>query len=86
MTIGSTEAFIAEHYWGYSKYNAVTTFEYPVAHPPWNIHKVKSFKVDCEFVKLYGKDFVFMHEIEPASVFVAQGSPIKVTSNRIIKN
>lgn len=86
MLQGSAEAFIAEHYWGYSKYNAVTTFEYPVAHPPWNVHTVKSFNIDCDFEKLYGNDFAFMHDSQPASVFLAQGSPIKIMGKRIIKN
>ena len=33
MLSGSEEEFIAEHYWGYSKYSDATTYEYNVQHP-----------------------------------------------------
>ena len=78
MIAGSKEQFIAEHYWGYSKYSNVTTFEYGVQHPSWQIHKVKSYKVECDFEKLYGKEFAFLNEIQADSVFMAKGSPISI--------
>lgn len=82
MLPGSKEEFIAEHYWGYSKYNAHTTFEYGVEHEPWLVHNVKSFIVDCDFEKLYGNDFAFLDTISPDSVFMAKGSPIAVLGKR----
>ena len=78
MVPGSKEEFIAEHYWGYSKYNALTTFEYAVQHPSWFVHKVKSFKIECNFEKLYGNEFAFLDAAQPDTVFMAQGSPIAI--------
>ena len=82
MVAGSKEEFIAEHYWGYSKYNAHTTFEYGVAHEPWMIHRVKAFNIECDFGKLYGGEFAFLDKINPDSVFMAKGSPIAVLGKR----
>lgn len=78
MAPGSKEEFIAEHYWGYSKYNALTTFEYAVQHPSWFVHKVKSFNIECDFEKLYGSQFSFLDNAKPDTVFMAQGSPIAI--------
>jgi uncharacterized protein YqjF (DUF2071 family) len=75
---GSKEQFIAEHYWGYAKYSEKTTFEYGVEHPSWLIHKVKSYKIECDFEKLYGKKFAFLNEIEADSVFMAKGSAVSI--------
>ena len=75
---GSKEEFIAEHYWGYSKYNALTTFEYAVQHPSWLVHKVKSYNIECNFENLYGQAFSFLEHAKPDTVFMAQGSPIAI--------
>lgn len=84
MQQGSEEEFIAEHYWGYSKYSEHTTYEYQVAHPKWNIFPVKSFLINCDFGKLYGKKFSFLNTASPNSVFVAEGSGIEVYGKRKI--
>jgi hypothetical protein len=78
MTSGSEEEFIAEHYWGYSKYNDATTFEYNVQHPAWQVYKVKHYLIDCDFEALYGKQFAFLQSLQPSSVFLAKGSPISI--------
>src|SRR5450432_606247 len=49
MLINSEEEFIAEHYWGYTKYNENTTYEYEVNHPRWEIFKVLNYTIDCDF-------------------------------------
>jgi uncharacterized protein YqjF (DUF2071 family) len=82
MMTGSEEEFIAEHYWGYSKYNDTTTFEYEVKHPAWNIFAVKDYMVDCDFTSLYGTAFSMLQGAEPASVFVAEGSAISIMQKR----
>ena len=75
---GSKEQFIAEHYWGYAKYSDKTTFEYGVEHPSWQIHKVKSYKIECDFEKLYGEQFAFLNENPADSVFMAKGSAVSI--------
>jgi uncharacterized protein len=78
MRPGSEEEFIAEHYWGYSKYNDTTTFEYNVQHPAWQVYKVKDYVIDCDFRGLYGNQFAFLQMLQPSSVFMAKGSPISI--------
>lgn len=78
MIEGSKEQFIAEHYWGYSKYSETTTFEYGVQHPSWQIHMVKNYKIEVDFEKLYGNTFAFLNENSPDSVFMAKGSAISI--------
>jgi len=82
MQPGSEEEFIAEHYWGYSKYNDNTTFEYNVVHPPWRIHTVKSYNIECDFKANYGSAFSFLQNALPNSVFMAEGSAISVLEKR----
>lgn len=75
---GSEEAFITEHYWGYTHVSDKCTGVYEVAHPAWNIHPVKDFDVRCHTAKLYGEAFVEALAAPPKSVFLADGSPIQV--------
>jgi hypothetical protein len=81
----SEEEFITEHYWGYTKVNAVTTGEYKVAHPRWDVYPVNNFTIDCDFQKLYGKSFSILNNQQPHSVFLAEGSAIEVFNKRIIR-
>lgn len=74
----SAEEFITEHYWGYTFINKSCTGVYEVQHPKWRIHKVKSYDIVCDAEKLYGNDFVLTLNQKPKSVFLAEGSDIKV--------
>lgn len=82
MVSGSEEEFIAEHYWGYSKYNEATTFEYNVQHPAWKIFPVKHYLINCDFKSLYGDSFSNLKDGKPNSVFVAEGSDVSVLKKR----
>ena len=84
MLPGSEEEFIAEHYWGYSKYNAATTFEYHVQHPAWEVYPVKNYLIDCDFGALYGPAFSVLENATPNSVFVAKGSAVSVLKKRVL--
>ena len=79
---GSKEEFITEHYWGYSKYSDQVTFEYGVQHPRWLVHSVKKYSIECDFEKLYGKQFGFLNDEKPDSIFMAKGSPISILHKR----
>jgi len=74
----SEEEFITEHYWGYTFISNDCTGAYEVIHPKWNIHAVKSYEIKCSVKELYGDDFVNVLNQEPASVFLADGSLVKV--------
>jgi uncharacterized protein YqjF (DUF2071 family) len=81
----SKEEFIFEHYYGYSKVSDHITNEYEVAHPRWQTYPVTSYEVDCNFEALYGKDFAFLNEQQPASVFLAEGSDITIGHKLVLK-
>ncbi len=81
---GSEEEFITEHFWGYSAFSKDRTAEYHVEHPRWNIHPVRSFTIDCDFETLYGQNFGFLQQQAPSSVFLADGSAIKVFSKKVL--
>ena len=72
----SEEQFIFEHYWGYNKYDDKTTIEYGVEHEMWQVHKVKSWKLDCDIAALYGSAFAPTFSKLPSSVFLAKGSDV----------
>lgn len=82
MLKGSEEEFIAEHYFGYSRYNSAVTFEYTVDHPSWEVYPVRSYSIECRFGQLYGHQFSFLETATPSSVFVAKGSPVAVLQKR----
>jgi hypothetical protein len=75
---GSEEEFITEHYWGYTKVSPIITGEYEVNHPKWRVHPVKSYMIKCDTKALYGAAFEETLSQKPHSVFLAEGSQIKV--------
>lgn len=86
ITEGSAEEFITEHYWGYTHISNICTGVYEVAHPKWRIHKVKSYDIKCSTKELYGEAFVSTLNQQPKSVFLAEGSDIKVMKGSKIFN
>lgn len=75
---GSEEEFITEHYWGYTHVNDRCTGVYEVAHPRWKVHKVLSHSIHCNAAYLYGPQFAEALQQPPSSVFLAEGSAIRV--------
>jgi uncharacterized protein YqjF (DUF2071 family) len=79
----NTEAeFICEHYFGYTKYNETTTFEYEVKHPRWEQQEVIDTIIDVDFENVYGKGFKHLETSKPSSVIFAKGSAISVENKR----
>jgi uncharacterized protein YqjF (DUF2071 family) len=74
----SFEAFITEHYRGYTFINKHCTGMYEVAHPEWRIHKVKTYNIRCDAKILYGSAFEGALGQLPQSVFLAEGSAVKI--------
>lgn len=81
---GSEEEFITEHYWGYTKIKDKKTSEYEVEHPRWEVYKTKDYLIDVDFENIYGQGFGFLNNQAPKSVFLAEGSEIKVKEGRVI--
>jgi uncharacterized protein YqjF (DUF2071 family) len=81
---GSEEEFVCEHYWGYTRGKKGITTEYGVTHPEWRMHKVLHCDVNCNFEKVYGKDFTGLSNSKPVSIMLAEGSAIEVKNKRRI--
>lgn len=81
----SEEEFITEHFWGYTKINDFATSEYEVAHPRWQIYPIKEYEVDVDFSNVYGSDFAFLKDVQPLSVYLAEGSEILVRQGAKLK-
>ena len=81
---GSEEEFITEHYWGYAGYSTKKTNEYQVQHPRWNVHKVNSYDILCDFEELYGSEFAFLGSASPTSVLLAEGSEVSIFKGKVI--
>ncbi|QLC67374.1 DUF2071 domain-containing protein [Flavobacterium sp. LPB0248] len=82
IEIDSEAEFITEHYFGYTKIDEETTFEYEVTHPRWEQFEVVNHRIDIDFEKNYGNDFGFLQTQKPTSIFLAQGSKITVKNKR----
>ncbi len=81
---GSHEAFITEHYWGYTRRKDRKkedyTSEYEVVHPRWDLYPIKAYDIDADFELLYGAEFGFLKNTKPQSVLLAEGSPVSILS------
>jgi len=73
----SEEAFITEHYWGYSSHGGRTN-EYQVEHPRWRVWRAQHARFDADVETLYGERFVTTLAQAPRSAFIADGSPVTV--------
>ena len=80
----SEAEFITEHYFGYTKINENETFEYQVTHPRWQQYKVIKNTSIIDFEGVYGKEFAFIKDLKPTSVFLAVGSAITIEDKRKI--
>jgi len=79
----SFEEFIFEHYYGFTKLSETETEKYRINHPRWKINTILEYNIDCDFAANYGHDFLFLNEVAPASVFMAEGSAIEVKWKRL---
>jgi len=85
IEVDSEAEFITEHYFGYTKIDKETTFEYEVTHPRWEQFEVLNHRIDVDFEKNYGSDFGFLQTQKPTSIFLAEGSKIAVKNKRKIE-
>jgi uncharacterized protein YqjF (DUF2071 family) len=82
MKNGSVEAFIFEHYFGYTRVNEHKTLEDGINHPSWKINQVIDHSIDCDFEQMYGSDFAFLNAQQPDNVILAEGSNVSVKWKR----
>jgi uncharacterized protein YqjF (DUF2071 family) len=77
---GSLEQFITEHYWGYTARRNGESFEYHVAHPPWNVWASTAAGFEGDASSLYGPELGEILRRRPESAFIADGSPVVVSA------
>lgn len=80
----SEEAFITEHYWGYTSQRDGSTLEYQVEHPRWKVWRACEQELVCDVAALYGAAFVPFLSGPPRSCFVADGSEVIVRRGRTL--
>lgn len=78
--LNSEEAFITEHYWGYTA-RGRSTSEYQVEHPRWRVWPAEGCQFDADVKTLYGPQFVEPLASKPASAFIAEGSQVCVRTH-----
>jgi len=78
----SEQAFISEHYWGYTAQRDGGCLEYHVSHLPWRVWAVRRASIACDGAGLYGAPFAPVLSAPPVSGFVAEGSPVAVFRGR----
>jgi uncharacterized protein len=75
---GSEAHFITEHFWGYSAQPGARCIEYRVEHASWAVWTAHNARFEGNAMDLYGADFSAILKNEPASAFLAVGSPVTV--------
>jgi uncharacterized protein YqjF (DUF2071 family) len=84
IEVNSEAEFITEHYFGYTKENENSSFEYEVTHPRCKQLQVIDNKSEIDFEGVYGPEFAFIKELKPTSVFLVIGSKITIEDKRKI--
>jgi uncharacterized protein YqjF (DUF2071 family) len=80
----SDEAFITEHYWGYTAQRDGGTVEYHVSHPTWELRTAAAAQVSGDMAAFYGPAFGEVLAGRPVSAYLAEGSPVTVSRPRRI--
>ncbi len=75
---GTVQAFITEHYWGYSVQSDGGCLEYHVSHAPWRVWATRIAGFEGDASAVYGRELGAILQRRPDSAFVADGSPVIV--------
>ena len=52
---------------------------YEVRHPLWRTYPVRDLQLEWDWGAVYGPEWADLGELEPASVVLAEGSPVAVS-------
>ncbi len=74
----SVEHFFKEHEWGYGVTRRGVPMVYRVEHPVWQVYPVASWRIDLDWVAIYGEQWRFLTEQQPYSTVLAAGSAVAV--------
>jgi uncharacterized protein len=75
----SLESFTREHYYAYTRQNAVKTREFEIEHPPWHIYPGISFDMKLDAATIYGNQFADYFQQAPCTSFLMDGSRTNVS-------
>jgi hypothetical protein len=79
----SLESFFKEHRWGFGTTRAGRAVRYEVDHPTWDVHPVRSHRIDLDWSAVYGAEWSFLGDAQPCSTVLAAGSPVRVSGKRL---
>jgi uncharacterized protein YqjF (DUF2071 family) len=82
---GSLQQYITEHYWGYSTRGTHGCLEYHVSHVPWQVWATTKAAFEGEASALYGRDLSAILQRQPDCAFVADGSPVIVSTGHRVQ-
>lgn len=82
---GSLEAFIVEHYWGYTRRRRGTG-EYRVEHPPWRVAPAAEARLVGDVADLYGAALGAVLRRPPDHALLAEGSTVAVHRGTTIRD
>ena len=75
---GSEEAFITQHFWGYTRTRSGGTIEYEVQHPKWDVWTVGNSSVEGDTSDVFGDTFAEILKHPPHSAVYCEGSDVTV--------
>ena len=84
MPVGSEAEFMTEHYWGYTRLSPSQTSEYAVEHDRWQTYPIRDYVMDINFHDSFGHEFGYLAHEKPTSVFLAEGSSVRVGDGKRI--
>lgn len=82
----SAEHFFKEHQWGYGLTHRGKLLRYEVSHPFWQIYPLQSYRVELDWVSVYGPEWALLGKMQPYSTVLAVGSPVQVFFGRTPPN
>ncbi len=75
--------FFKEHSWGFGHSRRGRLLTYEVRHPVWAVWRDATAALDWDWGAVYGPEWAGLNGVEPASVVLAEGSPIAVAPKRL---
>jgi len=81
----SVEHFFKEHKWGFGRTRSNQALSYKVLHPAWNVFTVEDYSLDWDWALVYGSEWAFLQDQQPASVMLAEGSQVAVFPHRELR-
>ena len=80
----SAEYFFKEHDLGIGQTKKGRTLFYNVYHPEWRVFPIKNSFAQIDWTFFYGPHFSFLNNSRPHSVFLAEGSRVKVFKYKLV--